>query len=259
MKTADAIVLRRLRPLTSIVSGRLLTVALAVALATPGVALAQAGGAAGASPTTTAPAGGGSSNTPAGISEKSIPGTTPPALGATAPTTTSAAATPTAIATPGVSAPKAAPAHRTRKHRKAPAKPPSWVMQSKVQLALEADPRFKGVRATVTQPGVVVLEGGVFDNDAKNAAERTASSVEGVNRVINALTTNSLQWLLVQNRINQALQQNGLPLVSVKVIGKTAYISGQVSKAADKDRAVNVVNSTEPDITVGTNLINVVP
>jgi osmotically-inducible protein OsmY len=132
-------------------------------------------------------------------------------------------------------------------------------MQSKVQLALEADPRFKGVRATVTQPGVVVLEGAVFDNAAKDAAQRIASSVEGVNRVINALTTNSLQWLLVQNRINQALQQNGLPLVSVKVIGKTAYISGQVSKAADKDRAVNVVNSTEPDITVGTNLINVVP
>jgi hypothetical protein len=259
MKTADAIVFGRLGQLTSIVSGGLLTVALAAALATPGVALAQAGGAAGTGQTTTAPAGGGSSNTPAGIGEKSIPGT-PPALGATAPTaTSSAAATPKAIATPGVSAPKAAPAHRARKHRKALAKPPSWVMQSKVQLALEADPRFKDVRATVTQPGVVVLEGGVFDNDAKNAAQRTASSVEGVNRVINALTTNSLQWLLVQNRINQALQQNGLPLVSVKVIGKTAYISGQVRKAADKDRAVNVVNSTEPDITVGTNLINVVP
>jgi len=258
MKTADAIVFGRLGQLTSIVSGRLLTVALAAALATPGVALAQAGGTVRAGPTTTAPAGGGSSNTPASIGEKSIPGT-PPALGATAPTATSSAATPKAIATPGISAPKAAPAHRTRKHRKAPAKPPSWVMQSKVQLALEADPRFKGVRATVTQPGVVVLEGGVFDNDAKNAAQRTASSVEGVNRVINALTTNSLQWLVVQNRINQALQQNGLPLVSVKVIGKTAYISGQVRKAADKDRAVNVVNSTEPDITVGTNLINVVP
>jgi osmotically-inducible protein OsmY len=254
MKTADPIVFRRLGQLTSIVSGGLLTVALAAALATPRVALAQAGGAAGAGPTTMAPAGGGSSNTPAGIGEKSIPGT--PSPGAA---TTTAAATPKAIATPGVSAPKAAPAHRARKHRKAPAKPPSWVMQSKVQLALEADPRFKGVRATVTQPGVVVLEGGVFDNDAKNAAQRTASSVEGVNRVINALSTNSLQWLVVQNRINQALQQNGLPLVSVKVIGKTAYVSGQVRKAADKDRAVNVVNSTEPDITVGTNLINVVP
>ena len=243
MKTADAIVFRRLGQLTSIVSGGLLTVALALACATPGVALAQAGG---------------SSNTPAGIGERSIPGTPPPGVMPPAATTT-AAATPKATATPGVSAPKAAPAHHARKHRKAPAKPPSWVMQSKVQLALEADPRFKGVRATVTQPGVVVLEGGVFDNDAKNAAQRTASSVEGVNRVINALTTNSLQWLVVQNRINQALQQNGLPLVSVKVIGKTAYISGQVSKAADKDRAVNVVNSTEPDITVGTNLINVVP
>jgi osmotically-inducible protein OsmY len=110
----------------------------------------------------------------------------------------------------------------------------------------------------VTQPGVIVLEGDVFDNDAKGAAEQTAVGVEGVKRVINALTTNSLQWLLVQNRINQALQQNGFPLVSVKVIGKTAYISGHVSSNADKDRAVTVVNSTAPDVTIGTNLINVV-
>ena len=241
------------------VSELLLSVSMVLALALPGAALAQAGAL--RAPLRRGGAGGaGSSNSPVGIGEKSIPGTTPPPLGATPPAvTTTPAATPKAVATPGAFAPPAAPAHRTRKHRKAPAKPPSWVMQSKVQLALEADPRFKGVRATVTQPGVVVLEGAVFDNAAKDAAQRTASSVEGVNRVINALTTNSLQWLLVQNRINQALQQNGLPLVSVKVIGKTAYISGQVSKAADKDRAVNVVNSTEPDITVGTNLINVVP
>jgi osmotically-inducible protein OsmY len=132
------------------------------------------------------------------------------------------------------------------------------VLQSKVQLALQSDPRFKSVRATVTQPGVIVLEGEVFDKDAKGAAEQAAMSVEGVRRVINALTTNSLQWLLVQNRINQALQQNGFPLVSVKVIGNTAFISGQVSSDAEKDKAVGLVNSTAPNVTIGTNLIDVV-
>lgn len=159
-----------------------------------------------------------------------------------------------------VEGPSVAPAAKAPHHRKhkAPRKPPSWVLQSKVQLALQSDPRFKSVRATVTQPGVIVLEGEVFDNDAKGAAEQTAVGVEGVKRVINALTTNSLQWLLLQNRINQALQQNGFPLVSVKVIGKTAFISGQVSSDAEKGKAVALVNSTAQDVTIGTNLITVV-
>ena len=117
---------------------------------------------------------------------------------------------------------------------------------------------LKNVRATLTQPGVMVLEGEVLDNEAKALAEQTVAALSGVKRVINALTTNSLQWLLVQNRINQALQQNGFPLVSVKVIVKTASISGQVSTEADKDRAVTVVNATAPDVTIGANLINVV-
>jgi hypothetical protein len=158
----------------------------------------------------------------------------------------------------GESGRSATPAHHLRGRHNAPRKPRKWVIQSKVQLALQSDPRFKSVRATVTQPGVMVLEGEVLDNDAKALAEQTVAGVSGVKRVINALTTNSLQWLLVQNRINQALQQNGFPLVSVKVIVKTASISGQVSSEADKDRAVTVVNATAPDVTIGANLINVV-
>lgn len=212
---------------------------LVVAIAVPRLACAQTGG---------APNGSGvpiSNATPA--SSAPTPPSPKPALPATiAPTIVEGLSTAT---------PAKAPPHRRHKARK----PPSWVLQSKVQLALQSDPRFKSVRATVTQPGVIVLEGDVFDNDAKNAAEQTAVGVEGVKRLINALTTNSLQWLLVQNRINQALQQNGFPLVSVKVIGKTAFISGQVSSAAAKDQAVAVVNSTAPGVTVGTNLITVVP
>ena len=103
-----------------------------------------------------------------------------------------------------------------------------------------------------------MLEGEVLDNDAKAAAEQAVVGIAGIKRVIDALTTESLQWLLAQIRINQALQQSGFPLVSVKVILKTVKISGQVDNDADKDRAVAVVNATEPDLTVDRNLINVV-
>ena len=126
-------------------------------------------------------------------------------------------------------------------------------------MALEADPRFKNVHAMVTQPGVIVLEGDVFDNKAKAAANRTAAQVEGVTQVINALKTTSLDWLVLQNRVNQALQRSGYPLVSVKVIGNTAYLSGQVKTAVDKERVVTVVRSAGPDLTIGTNLIIVKP
>jgi osmotically-inducible protein OsmY len=149
-----------------------------------------------------------------------------------------------------------APQHHPHRQRK-PRKTPNWVIQSKAQLALEGDPRFKNVRASITQPGVIVLEGEVFDDAAKAAAAGAVAGVQGVKRVINAVTTQTLQWLLLQNRINQTLQQNGLTRVSVKVIGKTAFINGQVSSDADKDRAVSVVKSAAPDLTIGTNLIQV--
>jgi hypothetical protein len=218
----------------------LLLLLFANAIAIPPLASAQTGG---------APSGSGapiSNATPA----SSAP--TPPSPKPSLPATIS----PTIVEGPSVPTQTNVPKHRRHKGSR---KPPSWVLQSKVQLALQSDPRFKSVRATVTQPGVIVLEGEVFDNDAKGAAEQTVVGVEGVKRVINALKTDSLQWLLVQNRINQALQQNGFPLVSVKVIGKTAYISGQVSSDAEKDKAITVVNSTAPDVTIGTNLITVMP
>jgi BON domain len=149
------------------------------------------------------------------------------------------------------------PAPPRRLHKRKTRKTPNWVIQSKVLLTLEADPRFKKVHASITQPGVIVLEGEVFDDPAKGAAERTVAGVQGVKRVINALTTESLKWLLMQTRINQTLQQNGFALVSVKVIGNTVFLSGQVSSDADKDRAASVVKSAAPDSTIGTNLIEV--
>jgi hypothetical protein len=218
----------------------LLLLPFANAIAIPPLASAQTGGAptASSAPISNATPAGGAPATPS--PKPLLPPTISPMIveGSSVPTPTNT------------------PKHRRHKGSR---KPPSWVLQSKVQLALQSDPRFKSVRATVTQPGVIVLEGGVFDNDAKGAAEQTVVGVEGVKRVINALKTDSLQWLVVQNRINQALQQNGFPLVSVKVIGKTAYISGQVSSDAEKDKAITVVNSTAPDVTIGTNLITVMP
>jgi type II secretory pathway predicted ATPase ExeA len=51
----------------------------------------------------------------------------------------------------GESGPSAAPAHHLRVRHKAPRKPRKWVIQSKVQLTLHSDPRFKSVRATVNR------------------------------------------------------------------------------------------------------------
>jgi len=211
-------------------------IALVSAIALPATASAQAGGAPGAAAS-------------GGIGEELAP-------------SASTAAPPTSPSTISTKAPVKAVTRESKRPRaqsKRPRKDPNWVIQSKVQLALEADPRFKNVHATVTQPGVIVLEGDVFGNKAKAAAERTAAQVEGVTRVINALKTTSLDWLVLQNRINQALQRSGYPLVSVKVIGNTAYLSGQVKTAVDKERVVTVVRSAGPDLTIGTNLIIIKP
>jgi osmotically-inducible protein OsmY len=186
-----------------------------------------------------------------GIGEAPIPpDVSPSSTSASSPSTTAAGA-PRKAASPA--------SKRRRTQSKQPRKDPKWVIQSKVQLALEADPRFKNVHATITQPGVIVLEGDVFDDKAKAAAQRTATGVEGVTRVINALKTTSLQWLEVQNRVNQALQRSGYPLVNAKVIGSTAYLSGQVKTDLDKQRVVTVVRSAGPDLKIGTNLITVKP
>lgn len=124
---------------------------------------------------------------------------------------------------------------------------------------MHADARFSNVVVEVTQPGVVALRGTVFDNKTKDAAARVAQKVDGVKRVINALSTQTLQWLETQIRINEALQQAGLKLVNAKVIGKTLYLSGQVSNPVDKQRAQTVAITVDPKLSVGTNIIEVAP
>ena len=213
-----------------------------------------------------APAGVSTAGTTHGISEKTLPPTaTSPVAGtpvsrspaAVAPANSAPSTiSPTLIEAPTKAASPVPRAHRRR--RRAPRKTPEWVIRSKVQLALKTDPRFNNVHASITQPGVIVLGGDVFDNEAKASATRIAEGVQGVKRVINALQTETLRWLLVQNRVNQMLQRSGFALVSVKVIGTTAFISGKVSSEADKDRAVAIVKSAAPELTIGTNLIEIV-
>jgi BON domain-containing protein len=85
-------------------------------------------------------------------------------------------------------APQRHPHHQRKKQHEIP----NWVIRSRAPLALQADSRFKTVRLSTTQPGVVMLEGEVFDDAAKAAAEQTVVGVQGVKRVINALTTETL-------------------------------------------------------------------
>jgi hypothetical protein len=136
---------------------------------------------------------------------------------------------------------------------------PRWVMQTRVQEALGGDPRFKDVHATVTQPGTVVLEGSVFDRKASDAAAQAVRSVAGVTRVINALTTTSFNWKLTQLRINQMLLNAGLGSVTATVIGNQAFLDGTVYSAADKQRAEAIVQTAAPGITIGSNIVRVLP
>ena len=61
-----------------------------------------------------------------------------------------------------------------------------------------------------------------------------------------------------QNQINRELRNVGLSKVTIKVIGKDAYLDGEVSSNAQRDQAVTIAESAAP-VRVRTNLIRVVP
>jgi BON domain len=136
---------------------------------------------------------------------------------------------------------------------------PRWVVQTRVQEALGGDPRFKDVRATVTQPGTVILEGNVFDRKALDDAAQIARGVQGVSRVINALTTTTFDWKKTQLRINQMLLSGGLGSVTATVVGNQVFLNGTVTSEADKQRAASIVQTAAPSLSLGSNIITVVP
>jgi TonB family protein len=180
---------------------------------------------------------------------------------ASEPTTLAAVPPAESMATPNVMPEEIRPARpRLRRHRRArpemaalpPPKPP---LIERVNDELRADRRLRRVQA-YTNGSTVTIFGKVFDDDDRLLAERSVRNIGGVSGVINNLTTDTAQWQQNQNLITQALQSAGLNGVQVKVIGRSAYLSGQVKSNIDRARAVTVAQSAAP-VKVRENLITV--
>src|SRR5258708_3477122 len=142
-----------------------------------------------------------------------------------------------------------------RPKRVAAARPPKPDLLEQVQSALRSNRKFNRVNA-YTNGGVVTLYGKVFDDDDKRLAVRTARSVSGVTDVIDQTTTDTSVWTARQQQISQALASAGLTGVTVKVIGRDAYLDGEVANKLDRERAVTIAEGAAP-VKVRTNLIRV--
>jgi TonB family protein len=150
--------------------------------------------------------------------------------------------------------------HRVRRHRPAPREmaalpPPKPPLIERVNSELRANRRLRRVQA-YTNGSVVTIFGKVFDDNDRLMAERAVRGTDGVSAVINNLTTDTQQWEQNQTLITQALQNAGLNDVRVKVIGRDAYLSGQVKTQLDRERAVTVAQAAAP-IKVRENLVTV--
>jgi osmotically-inducible protein OsmY len=130
-------------------------------------------------------------------------------------------------------------------------------LSDRVATAISANRRLRHVQ-TYTNGNAVTLSGKVFDSNDKTLAERIARGVGGVSSVSNYITTSTDEWAQNQARIARELQNAGLSGVSVKVIGSSAYLSGQVKTDLDKQRAVTVAEQAAP-VKVRENLITVAP
>jgi len=180
-----------------------------------------------------------------------------PALAATEPITPPAMA-PLA---PPVAPPAPEPYRPRRRHREAPAyappRPPRVALLTRVQDRLHSDRRFGRVKA-YTNGGVVTLYGKVFDTKSRRAALAAIRGVDGVTDVIDSMQTDTAVWAQQEAAISAQLQGAGLSQVTVKVIGKDAYLDGQVSTEAQKEHAVTIAEGAAA-VRVRTNLIRVVP
>ncbi|HUY26362.1 MAG TPA: BON domain-containing protein [Candidatus Binataceae bacterium] len=170
--------------------------------------------------------------------------------------TSSPAATPVVTA-----APSAAPSPQVRKRRReavAPRPQPTPSLYDRVNSALKGNRKLGGAKAYTSSGGTVTLTGRVFDDNDKALAERTVRSVSGVTNVVDTLTTDTGRWAQEQTTIQQQLANAGLPKVTVKVIGKDAYLNGTVKSDLDKQRAVTITQGAAPVVVRG-NVITVVP
>jgi len=132
---------------------------------------------------------------------------------------------------------------------------PTISLMTRVTEELHLNPELRRVHAFTTG-GAVTLFGKVFDDPDKLLAERTARRVSGVTGVVDNLTTDTQEWAQNQSRIQQELQNAGLNGVTVKVIGKSAYLSGEVKTELEKQRAVTITEAAAP-VRVSGNLIRV--
>lgn len=174
--------------------------------------------------------------------------------------TPSPAASPAATSAPAA-APSvvAAPPPEVRKRRPATPRPrPTPSLYDRVNSALKGSRKLGRVRAYTTAGGTVTLTGSVFDDKDKAFAEQTIRSVPGVIQVINTVTTDTGVWAQEQATIQQQLANAGVPKVTVKVIGKDAYLNGTVKTDLEKQRAVTITEGAAP-VTVRGNVITVVP
>jgi TonB family protein len=149
-----------------------------------------------------------------------------------------------------------------RPHRRPPrevARPrPTPSLYDRVSDALKGSPKLRRVKAYTNPGGSVTLVGKVFDDNDKMLAERTVRRVSGVTSVVDTLTTDTGMWAQQQAKIQQQLANAGLDKVTVKVIGKDAFLNGEVKTELEKQRAATIAQGAAP-VVVRENLIRVVP
>jgi TonB family protein len=162
----------------------------------------------------------------------------------------------TPVAPPVAVAPAPAPRKR-RRVASAPPPPPKLTLQQQVLQVLSSNPRTRRVNC-YTSGNTVTLFGKVFDDDAKRYAERIVRQVPGVGNVIDSLTTDTSEWAAQQAAIAAQLSGAGLTGVTVKIIGRDAYLNGTVKTEAQKQQAVTITENAAP-VHVRGNIINVVP
>jgi osmotically-inducible protein OsmY len=130
-------------------------------------------------------------------------------------------------------------------------------LQQRVIQVLSSSKRTRRVNC-YTSGSTVTIFGKVFDNDAKEYAVKLVRQVPGVGNVIDSLQTDTADWAARQAAIASQLYAAGLTSVTVKVIGKDAYLDGTVKTDAQKQQAVTITENAS-SVRVTGNLIRVVP
>jgi TonB family protein len=168
--------------------------------------------------------------------------------------------TPAVVEKPAPAPPAAEASPRPhRRPRREVARPrPTPSLYDRVADALKGNPKLRRVKAYTNPGGSVTLVGNVFDDNDKMLAERTVRRISGVTSVVDTLTTDTSIWARQQAMIQQQLANAGLDKVTVKVIGKDAFLNGEVKTELEKQRAVTIAEGAAP-VVVRENLIRVVP